>query len=92
VRVTNPELLQAVADNLYGIPSNVNPNDAVRNIAPLPNGETGISVRQGFVEQSNVNMTDEMTDLMIVQRAYQLSARALSSGEQMMGMANNLRG
>jgi flagellar basal-body rod protein FlgG len=92
VQVTNPELLQAVADNLYGIPSNVNPNDAVRNIAPLPNGETGISVRQGFVEQSNVNMTDEMTDLMIVQRAYQLSARALSSGEQMMGMANNLRG
>ncbi|MCD9022274.1 flagellar hook-basal body protein [Cohnella silvisoli] len=92
VQVTNPELLQAVADNLYGIPANVNPNDAVRNIAALPNGETGISVRQGFVEQSNVNMADEMTDLMIVQRAYQLSARALSSSEQMMGMANNLRG
>lgn len=92
VQVTNPELLQAVSDNLYGIPSNINPNDVIRNIAPLPNGETGISVRQGFVEQSNVNMTDEMADLMIVQRAYQLSARALSSGEQMMGMANNLRG
>jgi flagellar basal-body rod protein FlgG len=92
VQVTNPELLQAITDNLYGIPSNINPNDVVRNIVPLPNGETGISVRQGFVEQSNVNIADEMTDLMIVQRAYQLSARALSSGEQMMGMANNLRG
>jgi flagellar basal-body rod protein FlgG len=92
VQVTNPELLQAVSDNLYGIPSNINPNDVVRNIAALPNGETGISVRQGFVEQSNVNMVEELTDLTIVQRAYQLSARALSSGEQMMGMANNLRG
>jgi Flagellar basal body rod protein len=29
---------------------------------------------------------------MIVQRAYQLSARALSSSDEMMGMANNLRG
>jgi flagellar basal-body rod protein FlgG len=37
-------------------------------------------------------MTEEMTDLMLVQRAYQLSARSLSSSEQMMGMANNLRG
>ena len=92
MEVTNPELLQALADNLYGIPANVNPDDVVEVVPPLPNGETGISVRQGYVEQSNVNMTDEMTDLMIVQRAYQLSSRALSSSEQMMGMANNLRG
>ncbi|RED57660.1 flagellar hook-basal body protein [Cohnella lupini] len=92
VEVTNPVFLQALADNLFGIPADINPEDVVREIAPLPNGETGIAVRQGYVEQSNVNMTDEMTDLMIVQRAYQLSSRALSSSEQMMGMANNLRG
>ncbi|MNW14752.1 Flagellar basal-body rod protein FlgG [compost metagenome] len=73
------------------MPENVDPENVVRDIALLPNGESGIAVRQGFVEQSNVNMADEMTDLMIVQRAYQLSARALSSSEQMMGMANNLR-
>lgn len=92
VQVTNPEFLQAVADNLFGIPADVDPDDVVRDVSGLPAEESGLSVRQGFVEQSNVNMADEMTDLMIVQRAYQLSARALSSGEQMMGMANNLRG
>lgn len=91
VQVTNPELLRAVSDNLFGIPEDVDPNDVVRDVAALPGGETGIVVRQGYVEQSNVNLADEMTDLMIVQRAYQLSARALSSSEQMMGMANNLR-
>jgi flagellar basal-body rod protein FlgG len=91
VQVTNSELLQAVADNLFGIAANINPDNVVRDIALLPAGESGVSVRQGFVEQSNVNLTDEMSDLMIVQRAYQLSARALSSSEQMMGMANNLR-
>nr|WP_255807464.1 flagellar hook-basal body protein [Cohnella mopanensis] len=92
VQVTNPELLRAVADNLFGIPENINPDEVVRDVTLLANGESSVAVRQGFVEQSNVNIADEMTDLMIVQRAYQLSARALSSSEQMMGMANNLRG
>lgn len=92
VQVMNPELLQAVADNLFGIASNINPTDVVRDVSQLSEAERGISVRQGFVEQSNVNLTDEMTDLMIVQRAYQLSARALSSSDQMMGMTNSLRG
>ncbi|BBI36200.1 flagellar hook-basal body protein [Cohnella abietis] len=92
VEVTNSELLQAVSDNMFGIPSNVNATDVVRDIVAGPNGGSGISVHQGFVEQSNVSMADEMTDLMMVQRAYQLSARALTSSEQMMGMANNLRG
>jgi flagellar basal-body rod protein FlgG len=92
VQVTNPEFLQSIGDNLFGIPLGINPNDVVQNVANLIQGDRGLSVRQGFVEQSNVNMTDEMTDLMLVQRAYQLSARALSSSEQMMGMANNVRG
>lgn len=92
VQVTNPEFLQAVADNLFGVPADVDPANIVRDVTELPEGESGLAVRQGFVEQSNVNMGDEMTDLMIVQRAYQLSARALTSSDQMMGMANNLRG
>jgi flagellar basal-body rod protein FlgG len=92
VQVTNPAFLQAIEDNLFGIPSGINPNDIVQNVANLTTGDRDLSVRQGFLEQSNVNMTDEMTDLMLVQRAYQLSARSLSSSEQMMGMANNLRG
>jgi len=91
VQIINPEFLQAVADNLLGIPQGVDPEAIVRDVTGLPGEESGLAVRQGFVEQSNVNMTEEMSDLMIVQRAYQLSARALSSSEQMMGMANNLR-
>jgi len=89
VQVANADLLRAIDDNLFGIPENVDPISVIRDV-PAPG--SSISVRQGFVEQSNVNMADEMADLMIVQRAYQLSARALSSSEQMMGMANNLRG
>ncbi|MCC3374122.1 flagellar hook-basal body protein [Cohnella sp. REN36] len=92
VQVTKPELLQAVADNLYGVPINVNTNDVVTQISAAPQVSGGVAVRQGFLEQSNVNLTDEIADLVNVQRAYQLSSRALSSGDQMMQMATNLRG
>ena len=34
----------------------------------------------------------EMTDLLQVQRAYQLNARALASSDEMMNIANRLRG
>lgn len=91
MQATKPELLQSIADNLYGVPENVNIADVVTDVTQLPADALGISVRQGFVENSNVNMTDEMADLMIVQRAYTLSARAISSSDQMMNMANNLR-
>jgi flagellar basal-body rod protein FlgG len=86
--VVKPELLQLVDDNLYGVPSD--PLNTQQQVVKDP--VTGFSIRQGFLEQSNVDMTAEMTDLMMVQRAYQLSARALSSSNEMMGMANNLRG
>ncbi|MFC4599717.1 flagellar hook-basal body protein [Cohnella hongkongensis] len=89
VELTNSDLLRALADNLFGIPADVDPGSVVRELA---DGDVGIAVRQGFVEQSNVSMAEETSDLMMVQRAYQLSARALSSSEQMMGLANSLRG
>jgi flagellar basal-body rod protein FlgG len=91
VQVTKPEQLVAVSDNLYGVSNGVNPQDVVTTLALTPGDSSGVAVQQGFLEQSNVTLSDEMTDLMAVQRAYQLSARALTSSEQMMGMANNLR-
>lgn len=91
VKVLKPELLQSIGDNLYGIPQNVNANDVVQQTAANPGVEGGVAVRQGSLEQSNVNLTDEITELINVQRAYQLNARALSSADQMMQLATNLR-
>ena len=92
VEVLKPELLQAVADNLYGVPQNVNVADVVQAVAASPAQSGGVAIRQGFLEQSNVNLVDEMADLVTVQRAYSLNSRALSSGDQMMQMATDLRG
>ena len=89
VQAVKPALLSQVADNLFTLADGVNASDVIQDVV---SGEgTGIMVRQGFLEQSNVNLTDEMTELINVQRAYQLSARALSSSDTMLGLANNLR-
>ncbi|MFD0714927.1 flagellar hook-basal body protein [Paenibacillus sp. GCM10027626] len=90
VKVTNPAMLSQVADNLFVIAEGMNENNVLqRAVAGV---DSDISIRQGYIEQSNVNMTEEMTELINVQRAYQLSARALTSSDTMMGLANNLRG
>ncbi|WP_127533489.1 flagellar hook-basal body protein [Paenibacillus kobensis] len=89
MQVTRPMMLTAVADNLYAVADGVNVEDVLRTVTA---GEgSDISVRQGFLEQSNVDLTSEMTELINVQRAYQLSARALTSSDTMMGLANSLR-
>lgn len=96
VRILRPQFLQQVGDNLFAIPATyaANQQDMEAIVQPLADDselEKPVAVRQGFLEQSNVNLTDEMTELLNVQRAFQLSSRALSSADTMMGLINNLR-
>lgn len=49
------------------------------------------TLRQGFLEMSNVDMNKEMSQLIIAQRAYQLNSRAVEITDQMMGIANSIR-
>ncbi|HEY4430501.1 MAG TPA: flagellar hook-basal body protein [Paenibacillus sp.] len=82
--------LKAVDGNFYLLADGVTAQQAFVQRAA---GEaSGIGVRSGWLEQSNVDMTTEMTEMMQIQRTYQLAARALSSSDQMLGLANNMRG
>ena len=89
VQPIKPSVLTPVADNLFIVAQGLNEGDVVRRVVP----EEGNDVRlmQGYLEQSNVELGKEMSELIIVQRAYQMSARALSSSDTMMQLANNLR-
>ncbi|NOU71436.1 flagellar hook-basal body complex protein [Paenibacillus sp. LMG 31458] len=95
VRVVRPQLLQDVGDNLYTIPNGITVAEKaniLQDVNPLvDNPANRVSLMQGFLEQSNVTLSDEMTDLVIVQRALQLNSRAITSSDQMMNIANNLR-
>ncbi|GIP19065.1 flagellar basal-body rod protein FlgG [Paenibacillus montaniterrae] len=89
VQPVRPDALVQVADNLFAVATGANADEAVLQV--IPNTENRLAVRQGYLEQSNVDYSTEMTDLLKVQRAYQLAARALSSSDTMMQLANNLR-
>ncbi len=49
-------------------------------------------VVQGYLEQSNVDMAQEMTELIMAQRAYQLNSRVIQTADEMEKQANSLRG
>ena len=48
-------------------------------------------VLQGHLEMSNVDLVSEISNLIMAQRAYQLNARVLQAGDQIMETINNLK-
>lgn len=48
-------------------------------------------VRQGFLEGSNVQVADEMVNLIVAQRAYEMNSKAIQASDDMMSQANQLK-
>lgn len=45
----------------------------------------------GYLEASNVQIADEMVDLIVAQRAYEMNSKAIQASDEMLGQANSLR-
>ncbi|AHE55658.1 flagellar hook-basal body protein [Sphingomonas sanxanigenens] len=55
-------------------------------------GEDGAALLiQGSLESSNVELSNEMVSLLLMQRAYAASAQIVQAGDQLMAIANSLR-
>jgi flagellar basal-body rod protein FlgG len=55
-------------------------------------GQEGFGLIQaGMLEMSNVQIVDEMVGLIVAQRAYEVSSKAIQTADEMLGIANNLR-
>lgn len=48
-------------------------------------------IYQGFLEQSNVDVGKEMTDMIISQRSFELSSKALSTSDEMWELINSMK-
>lgn len=48
-------------------------------------------LERGVLEMSNVNIATEMVDLIVAQRAYELNSRAITTSDQMLETANQLK-
>lgn len=64
----------------------------IRNEGSTMMNANDFSMHQGYLEQSNVKMEDEITELILAQRAFQMSSNALKTSDEMWGMVNNLKG
>src|SRR6202051_4499859 len=78
-RFINKAGLQPVGNNLFtDTPSSGPPQDG------LANAEGYGNMTQGSLEQANVDVVSEMSDLIAAQRAYEMNAKVVSAADQMM--------
>ena len=56
-----------------------------------PHAASSARVRQGLLEESNVDMSREMAAMVFTQRNYQMASSAIQTASQMMSIANQLR-
>ncbi|MBM3266029.1 MAG: flagellar basal-body rod protein FlgG [Candidatus Sericytochromatia bacterium] len=86
VRFINPAGLTNLGHNLYGVTS-----ASGEPIEGLPGTEGLGNVLQGFLENSNVRVVDEMVNLIVAQRAYEANSKAIQTSDEMLAMANTLK-
>lgn len=90
VEAIRPRVLEAAGDNLFRLPElealGYNEADIIQDA-----DFTSELVQSHALEQSNVNMAEEMTNLITTQRSYQMNARTITMGDQMMGLINQIR-
>jgi flagellar basal-body rod protein FlgG len=54
-------------------------------------GNDGIgTVAQGFIEESNVSVVEEMINMILGQRAYEANSRVVKAADEMLGQVNNM--
>jgi len=84
-RFTNPTGLDSQGHNLYK-------ETAASGTAELGNpGENGFGqLQQGYLELSNVSVVQEMVNLILAQRAYEVNSKAVQASDEMMQQSNNL--
>ena len=58
---------------------------ALQDFRIAPQADTTARVQQGFIETSNVNVVEELVQMIVTQRAYELNSKAITTSDQMLG-------
>ncbi len=81
----NPAGLDPVGNNL--LLATDKSGDPINGIP----GENGLgTLEQGFLETSNVQLTEEIVNLVLAQQAFQLNARVVQAADELMNITNDL--
>lgn len=88
VQFNNPSGLEKISGSMYqetaasGEPRMEVEDDALKRS----------TIRSGYLEASNVQTVDEIVNLIVAQRAYEMNSKVITASDQMLQQANNLRG
>ncbi len=88
VRFQNPAGLFNLGSNNYSATDN---SGAPVWENALEEGVERSTVMQYYLEGSNVQLVDEMVNLIVAQRAYEINSKAINAADEMLQQANNLR-
>lgn len=86
VRFPNNGGLRAIGRNLY--------QETVSSGTPTPGkfGENGYGrLSQGFLESSNVSVVEQVVNMITAQRAYEASSKGITTAEEMLSQAINMK-
>lgn len=86
VQFPNVQGLEAIGNNLF-VPT-VASGEQILEIE----GEVIASdIIRGFLESSNVQVAEEMINLIVAQRAYELASKSITTSDDMLQLANNMK-
>jgi flagellar basal-body rod protein FlgG len=85
-RFVNPAGLQAIGGNLF----KTTPASG-EEIPGQPGIEGMARTHQGFLEMSNVKIVEEMVNMIVAQRAYEVNSKAIQTSDSMLGTAISLK-
>jgi flagellar basal-body rod protein FlgG len=85
-RFVNPAGLRAIGHNLFQeTPASGEALTAVPS-------ESGLgSLQQGYLEMSNVDVVNEMVNMIVAQRAYEINSKVVQTADDMSSLVNNLK-
>lgn len=85
-RFNNPSGLAALGGNLF--------RETTASGTPtggIPGTESFGTIRQGFLENSNVNIVQEMVNMIVAQRAYEINSKSIQTSDQMMQQIGQIK-
>ena len=83
----NPTGLEKVGNSYYGVTA-----ASGEAMSEADNDNLVAStIYQGYLEGSSVQVADEMVNLIVAQRAYELNSKAITTSDEMLEQANNLK-
>ncbi len=83
---TNPEGMSKIGSNLY-----IKSASSGEPVLTTPGSSGAGTLIQGYIERSNVDPVQELTNMITAQRAFELNSRVITVGDEMLQVVNNLK-